>query len=139
MDMRRISLRAHYKSIVKQKNAPQVHLRSFSRGLNMIKHISESLLLEILEKSPEQITFDWKTNFKPPTDEESRAEIIKDITAIANGCSEVAGFIFYGVNPKNPKNPIVGISAGYDDASLQQLIKKERRTVGDILLLRSFR
>ena len=66
--------------------------------------------------------FDWKQDFVRPSDDEARGELIKDITAVANASVLSYGFIFYGVDPRRP-DPLVGISASYDDARIQQLVR----------------
>lgn len=78
-------------------------------------------VLQLVKQTPEKIAFDWKTDFTVPNDENKQGEFIKDVAAVANGCSTSYGFIVYGVDPRRP-NPVVGISASYDDAKLQQLI-----------------
>ena len=79
-------------------------------------------LIELVTKTPEQAIFDWKTDFVAPTDDEKRGEFIKDLDAIANASASTYGIIAYGVDPRRP-DPVVGISASYDDAKLQQLAK----------------
>jgi predicted HTH transcriptional regulator len=87
----------------------------------MITALTIDEVLALLQKTPEQAVFDWKVDFTPPTDDDSRGEMIKDITAIANACSLSYGYIFYGVDPRRPA-PLVGVTKTYDDARLQQLV-----------------
>jgi predicted HTH transcriptional regulator len=79
-------------------------------------------VIELVRKTPEQAIFDWKTDFVVPNDDDKRGEFIKDLDAIANACASSYGIIAYGVDPRRP-DPVAGISNGYDDAKLQQLVK----------------
>ena len=88
----------------------------------MIQTLSIDEVVALVRKTPEQTAFDWKTDFVLPTNPDARGELIKDIAAIANASPTSYGFLVYGVNPKHP-DVIVGISKGYDDAKLQQLIR----------------
>jgi hypothetical protein len=45
---------------------------------------------------------------------------LKDLSAVANACSNSYGFVVYGVDPRR-SDPVLGISQNYDDAKLQQL------------------
>ena len=88
----------------------------------MITALTIDEVLAFLKKTPEQAVFDWKVDFVQPTNDEARGELIKDITAIANASALSYGFIFYGVDPRR-LDPLVGISAPYDDAKIQQLVQ----------------
>ena len=88
----------------------------------MITALTIDDVLQFLAKTPEQAVFDWKQDFVRPSDDEARGELIKDIAAIANASALSYGFIFYGVDPRRP-DPLIGISASYDDARIQQLLK----------------
>jgi predicted HTH transcriptional regulator len=88
----------------------------------MIQTLSIDDVVALVRKTPEQTAFDWKTDFVLPTNDDARGELIKDIAAIANASPSSYGFLVYGVNPKRP-DVIVGISKGYDDAKLQELIR----------------
>lgn len=88
----------------------------------MITQLTIDEIIELVKSKPEQAVFDWKNDFTVPNDNDKRGEIIKDLAAIANAAITSYGFIIYGVNPQNPKI-ITGISASYDDANLQQLVK----------------
>ena len=88
----------------------------------MITALTVDEIIQLLRKTPEQAVFDWKQDFVRPTDDEARGELIKDIAAIANASALSYGFIFYGVDPRRP-DPVVGISASYDDSRIQQLLK----------------
>jgi len=79
-------------------------------------------VLELVTKTPEQAIFDWKTVFVIPSDDEKRGEFIKDLDAFANAIASTYGIIVYGADPRRP-DPVVGITASYDDAKLQQLAK----------------
>ena len=88
----------------------------------MIQTLSIDEVVALVRKTPEQTAFDWKTDFVLPKNDDARGELIKDIAAIANASPNSYGFLVYGVNPKRP-DVIVGISEGYDDARLQELIR----------------
>jgi len=88
----------------------------------MIHALTIDEILAFVRKTPEQAVFDWKVDFVQPTNDEARGELIKDIAAIANASALSYGFIFYGVDPRRP-DPLVGISATYDDAKIQQLVQ----------------
>ena len=90
----------------------------------MISALTIDEILTLLKSAPEQSALDWKVDFTPPTDDEKRGEVIKDIVAIANASPLSYGFILYGVDPRRPE-PIVGISSRYDDSRLQQLLKNK--------------
>lgn len=87
----------------------------------MIRKLNIKDVIGFLKKTPEQAVFDWKQDFSFAKDEAKKAEIIKDIAAIANGTYFSDGYIFYGVNPNAP-NPIIGVSSDIDDAILQQFV-----------------
>ena len=88
----------------------------------MITALTIDEILQFLAKTPEQAVFDWKQDFVRPTDDDARGELIKDIAAIANASALSYGFIFYGVDPRRP-DPLVGITGGYDDSRIQQLLQ----------------
>jgi len=88
----------------------------------MITALNVAEIIQLLKKTPEQAIFDWKQDFVPPTSDEARGELIKDIAAIANASALSQGFILYGVDPRQP-NPVIGISSSYDDSRIQQLLK----------------
>lgn len=87
----------------------------------MISRLSVDDIVMFLQAKPEQAAFDWKVDFSLPSDEETKGELLKDISAIANASPLSYGFIFYGVDPRRP-DPIVGVTNSYDDAKLQQLV-----------------
>ena len=87
----------------------------------MIRQLTIDEITEMVSNIPEQNAFDWKQDFSPPKDDNSKGEILKDITSIANSSVDSYGFIVYGVNPNKP-NVLVGVTNKYDDARLQQLI-----------------
>lgn len=87
----------------------------------MFKTLTIDEVIALVKKTPEQAVFDWKVDLVIPNDDEKRGEFIKDLAAIANGCSTSYGFIVYGVDPRKP-DPLIGISQTYDDARLQQLV-----------------
>jgi len=86
----------------------------------MISPLTVDQVLELVKATPEQAVFDWKSDFAIPNDDEKRGEFIKDLSAIANGCSNSYGFVIYGVDPRRP-DPVIGLTQNYDDAKLQQL------------------
>lgn len=88
----------------------------------MMNTLTIDQVMDLVTKTPEQAVFDWKADFPIPSDDQRRGEFIKDLDAVANACSSSYGFIVYGVDPRR-QDPIVGISAKYDDAKLQQLVK----------------
>ena len=88
----------------------------------MIQHMTRDEIVQLVKKTPEQAVFDWKSNFTIPDNDDKRGEIIKDIVAIANAIEKGPGYIVYGVAPERP-DPIVGVSATYDDSRLQQLVR----------------
>lgn len=79
-------------------------------------------VITLVQKTPEQTVFDWKSDFAIPNDDEKRGEFIKDLSATANACHSSYGFVVYGVDPKRP-DTVIGINQSYDDAKLQQLAK----------------
>ena len=90
----------------------------------MIQKLTLNDVIALIQKSPEQVNFDWKRDFSIPNNDDKRGEIIKDVTAIANSLTLSPGFIFYGVDPSISES-IIGITNSYDDASLQQLFKNK--------------
>jgi hypothetical protein len=88
----------------------------------MINTLTIDNVIELVTKTPEQAVFDWKVDFVIPNDDEKRGEFIKDLDAFANAITSTYGFVVYGVDPRRP-DPVVGITASYDDAKLQQLVK----------------
>jgi predicted HTH transcriptional regulator len=88
----------------------------------MIRQLTVDEILGLVKSAPEQAVLDWKTDFVVPADDEKRGELLKDICAVANAVSGSYGFILYGVDPRRP-DPLVGVSARYDDANLQQLVQ----------------
>src|SRR5258708_6750057 len=88
----------------------------------MMKTLTIDEVISLLQKTPEQAVFDWKSDFVPPNDDEKRGEFVKDLAAIANACALSYGFVVYGVDPRR-SDPILGITQSYDDARLQQLAK----------------
>jgi|GEM_PF-6447044 predicted HTH transcriptional regulator len=88
----------------------------------MIRQLTIDEVLALVKSAPEQSVYDWKADFAPPTDDEERGELIKDICAIANALATSYGHIVYGVDPRRP-DPLIGISNTYDDARLQQLVQ----------------
>jgi hypothetical protein len=89
----------------------------------MITKLTIDEIKQLLATTPEQRLFDWKLDFVLPKDEAKKAEVVKDIVAIANGTAftHTTGYIIYGVDPRRP-DPIVGVTGTWDDASLQQLL-----------------
>lgn len=98
----------------------------------MISALTVDEIIEVLRKTPEQAVFDWKQDFVHPSDDESRGELIKDISAIANSSELSYGYIFYGVDPRRP-DPVVGISKSYDDSRLQQLLQGKLEPLPEFL------
>jgi predicted HTH transcriptional regulator len=88
----------------------------------MITALTVDEIVQFLKATPEQAAFDWKQDFVLPSNGDSQGEIVKDVSAIANASPLSHGFIFYGVDPRRP-DPVIGITAHYDDAKLQQLLK----------------
>ena len=88
----------------------------------MIQTLSFEQIVEFVKSNPEQAVFDWKCDFVPPNDDDKRGEFLKDLAAISNAISRTYGFIVFGVDPRRP-DPVLGITKGYDDAKLQQLVK----------------
>ena len=96
---------------------------SDSKGDTPLRMLTFEEVLEILRTTPEQCVFDWKTNLAvDKSDDNKKSELVKDVTAIGNATTLSPGFIFYGVNPQQ-SDPVVGLSASYDDAQFQQLLK----------------
>ncbi len=87
----------------------------------MITKLTIDEVIKLATSKPEQSVFDWKVDFVVPSDDEKKGELLKDIAAIANSSSHSYGFLLYGVDPGRP-DPVVGITSGYDDAKLQQLV-----------------
>ncbi|MEI6415401.1 MAG: ATP-binding protein [Pseudomonadota bacterium] len=85
----------------------------------MLKTLTIDEVIEMVKKTPEQDTFDWKSDFVIPNDPDKQGEFIKDLTAIANACYSSYGYIVYGIHPLKP-DPIIGITQFYDDSKLQQ-------------------
>lgn len=88
----------------------------------MITALTVDEILQFLARTPEQAAFDWKRDFVHPSDDDARGELIKDIAAIANASALSYGYIFYGVDPRQP-DPLIGISRSYDDSRIQQLVQ----------------
>jgi len=89
----------------------------------MIKKLTINDIVEIIQKTPEQCLFDWKSDLKfINTSEKKKSEIVKDIVAIANATTTGPGFIFFGVHPEHP-NIIKGITERNDDSNFQQLVE----------------
>jgi hypothetical protein len=82
-------------------------------------------IVALVRSTPEQALFDWKRDFETPTQDESKGETVKDVTAMANATAfrHTDGYLVYGVNPTDQRRLIVGISASWDDAKLQQLVR----------------
>lgn len=89
----------------------------------MVKQLSLDQIIQLIKETPESEGFDWKADFPVPNGPEKQGEFIKDLTAMANSPAAALfdSFIVYGVDPRRP-DPIVGITATYDDANLQQLV-----------------
>ena len=106
----------------------------------MTTALSHTEIVAVLRETPEQALFDWKKDFTEPKDDASRGELVKDILAIANATAftKTPGRIFYGVNAKAP-DPICGITTGWDDAQVQQLMRSACATSNHVSLLRSHR
>lgn len=98
----------------------------------MISALNIDEIISLVKSTPEQIAFDWKSDFIPPKDNEKRGEIIKDIVAIANASPLSYGFIVYGVDRRRP-DPIVGTTFHYDDSKLQQLLKNKVEPLPEFL------
>lgn len=92
----------------------------------MIRKLSIEQIRELLIATPEQAVFDWKVDFVLPSTAEAQGELIKDVTGIANALTSAPGYIFYGVDPRQPE-PIRGVSNTYDDSRLQQLFENKVR------------
>lgn len=89
----------------------------------MIVKLTLQQIIGILRSTPEQSLFDWKRDLDIGSNDK-KGELIKDVSAIANGTVRSKGYIFYGVDP-NRKDPIVGIRGHLDDAQLQQIVNKK--------------
>jgi hypothetical protein len=89
-------------------------------------------VITLVKSTPEQAVFDWKADFILPNDDEKRGEFLKDLSAVANACASSYGFIVYGVDPRKP-DPVCGISQGYDDAKLQQLVQGKVQPLPEFL------
>ena len=83
---------------------------------------ADEIIALVKSQLPEQPSFDWKTDFILPKDDDKKGEVLKDLAAVANACVDSCGFIIYGIDPRKP-DPILGITNRYDDANLQQLVK----------------
>ena len=88
----------------------------------MLRQLTVDEIVQVLKTTPEQRTFDWKSDLNLNTDSAKRSELVKDVVAIANATTTSPGFVFYGVDPRRPE-PIVGISESFDDARFQQLLQ----------------
>jgi predicted HTH transcriptional regulator len=89
-------------------------------------------ILEVVKLTPEKAVFDWKRDFVPPVDDYKRGEFLKDVSAIANACTNNYGLIIYGVDPRTPEL-VVGTTVSYDDAKLQQLAQGKIQPVPEFL------
>ena len=85
----------------------------------MIQKLTLDEILSVLRLTPEQCVFDWKQDLVIETGDK-KAEILKDIVAIANATATSPGFVFCGVDPRRP-DPVVGTSKSHDDAMFQQM------------------
>jgi hypothetical protein len=77
-------------------------------------------LLRMINSQPEH----WKQDCKSRLDLDTgyhKAELVKDVVAIANSPGDEPGYIFYGVD-LSAAEPIVGLHRSYDDATLQQIV-----------------
>jgi len=97
----------------------------------MIQKLSVNEVLSILAATPEQGLFDWKRDLNLDNDVK-KAELVKDVAAIANATVTGSGFVLYGVDPRLP-DPVVGMSASYDDAALQQIMERKLEPRVDFL------
>jgi predicted HTH transcriptional regulator len=91
----------------------------------------DSNLLTILLNENESTSLDFKRDQYPfvgATDDE-KSELLKDILAFTNAWRHADAYILIGVDEKQD-NSVVGVSAHFDDASLQQFVnsKTQRKT-----------
>jgi Putative DNA-binding domain/AbiTii len=89
----------------------------------MLKRLTPAEILNLVEVHPEQSKFDWKRDLVLKS-EHSKAELVKDIVAIANSHGDDTGYILYGID-LSEANPIVGLTNSHDDAKLQQIVNSK--------------
>jgi hypothetical protein len=74
---------------------------------------------------------EWKADFpsgliqgnKSPIWESGKAELLKDIIALANASGQTPSYLIYGVKDLKVERHVVGISKSFDDADFQQWAK----------------
>jgi hypothetical protein len=103
--------------------------------------------------SPESDWLDWKANYpgpllagsSSPAWDRGRAELLKDLVAIANGEGPAIGYLVYGVLDHGTHREVTGVTKHFDDADFQtwarvvfepipsfafQELQYERKTLG---------
>jgi hypothetical protein len=100
----------------------------------VIQRLTLPEIIHLARETPEQTVFDWKRTFEPPRDENARGEFVKDVMSVSNGCAftRSEGYVVYGVNPEAP-DPVVGITARWDDNEAQMLVRSVIAPAPDFL------
>ncbi len=102
--------------------------------------ISQSDFTKLMEHSEDDF-LDWKSNFprlliQPPdslSKEKGKAELLKDIIAIANGEGLECGWLIVGVTDKKTSREIFGITFHIDDADIQTWLRNIFSPVPNVL------
>lgn len=89
----------------------------------MIEKLEGSAVLDLIKRLPEQSKYDCKADLVLDSDDQ-KAELVKDITSIANAHGQETGYLFYGVDLRQP-DPVAGLTRRHDDASLQQMVSSK--------------
>ncbi|MEX0800397.1 MAG: RNA-binding domain-containing protein [Dehalococcoidia bacterium] len=89
----------------------------------MIERLEGFALLDLMRKLPEQSKYDCKRDLTLDS-HDRKAELIKDITSIANAHGDEVGYLFFGVDPVSSELA-VGITQRHDDATLQQIVNSK--------------
>jgi hypothetical protein len=80
-------------------------------------------LLEVLLNEDEGTSLDFKRDQYPLTTDDEKAELLKDILALANAWQRTEAFILIGVDDvQGGRSVPVGVQTHPDDANLQQLV-----------------
>src|SRR5256885_9467501 len=83
------------------------------------------ILFEELLNEDESPTLDFKRDQYPfeKVDDEQKSELLKDILAFANAWRRTDAYILIGVEDvKGGRSNVVGVTAHFDDASIQQFV-----------------
>ncbi len=88
--------------------------------------MTKDYMMELLKRG-ESTSLDWKREFphgmlkgrSDPYWDQGRAEVLKDIIAIANAEENGSGYLVYGIEDTGASRNVVGLSRSWDDATFQ--------------------